>query len=235
MDKKKYIKFIIVNLITLSRVVGSIVLPIVYFTRGLGRLGLFVAIIFLTDFVDGKLSRYWKVESFLGSLLDGISDKLFAFVMLAILSYEYPLMLLVILFEFVIFVVNMLAFKENKNIQSSKLGKVKTFVLDVVICIMFMFVVKETYIDYLPLRISEFIINIEYSLSYILIGVIIGMQIVTISDYSKKRLKQANFEHLKGKKLKSYKEIWELLTNRDFYIKNKNERLKDFLYKEKGE
>lgn len=230
MKKDKYIKFIIVNLITFTRILGAFIIPIIYFTRGLGKMGLFVAFLFLTDFIDGKLSRYWKVESFLGSFLDGISDKLFAFVMLAILSYEFPLMLLVILFEFVIFGVNMISFKENKNIQSSKLGKVKTFALDVVICILFMYVVKDAYISYLPSKIIKLIINSQYSVSYILIGIIIGMQIVTISDYSKKRFKQTSFEHIKGKKLKSFRDVWKMLVDREFYIKNKNERLKDLLY-----
>jgi len=231
MDKDKYIKFFIVNMITFTRVIGSIVLPIVYFTRGLGRLGLFIVLLFFTDFIDGKLSRTWKVESFLGSLLDSISDKLFAFVMLAILSYEYPLMLIVLVLEFVIFVVNTLAFSESKNVQTSRLGKVKTFILDLVVCIMFTYVVKDAYISYLSINVADFILNSEFAASYILIGVLIGMQILTISDYSKKRLKQTTFESTKGKHLKSFKEIWKMLVDREFYIKNRNDgKLKDFLY-----
>ena len=131
MDKSfKYIKFSIVNLITFSRVIGSIVLPIIYFNRGIESLAFFVILLFLTDFIDGKLSRIWKVESFLGCFLDFTSDKLFAFVMLSILTYVYPFMLIVLFLEFIIFVINTLAFSENKNVQSSKMGKVKTFVLD---------------------------------------------------------------------------------------------------------
>lgn len=79
------IKFWIVNFITFTRVLGSIIMPIIYFTKGIETLVFFVVVLFLTDCIDGKLSRLWKVESFLGSLLDSISDKLFAFVMLALL------------------------------------------------------------------------------------------------------------------------------------------------------
>ena len=89
MEKDKLIKFIIVNLITFTRILGSIIMPICYFSGKISYFALFVGLIFLTDLVDGKLSRFWKVESFLGSLLDTISDKLFALVLIAILSYEY--------------------------------------------------------------------------------------------------------------------------------------------------
>ena len=85
MKKDKLIKFIIVNLITLTRVIGSIIMPISYFKNGIGAFALFVCIIFFTDFLDGKLSRAWKVESFLGSLLDTVGDKLFAFVIYLII------------------------------------------------------------------------------------------------------------------------------------------------------
>lgn len=228
----KYVKFSIVNLITFSRVIGSIVLPIIYFTKGIESLAFFVVILFLTDFIDGKLSRFWKVESFLGSFLDFTSDKLFAFVMLAILSYEYPCMLIVLLLEFVIFVINTLAFNENKNVQSSKMGKVKTFVLDVAVSIMFIYTARCMYESYIPKSINKFLIESEYPISYILIGVMIGMQLLTISDYNKNRFKQTSYEKLGVKHLKSVKEIWFMLTDRDFYIKNKDERIKNLIYKD---
>lgn len=227
----KYIKFTIVNLITFSRVVGSVVLPIIYFTRGIESLAFFVIVLFLTDMIDGKLSRFWKVESFLGSIMDAVSDKLFAFVMLAIISYEYPYMFIVLALEFVIFVINTLAFSENKNVQSSKMGKVKTAILDICVSILFLYSARSLYESYLTLKFNDFLINTQYPVSYILTGIIIGMEILTISDYSKNRLKQTSYERMKGKRLKSFKEVWEMLIDRNFYLKNKDERLKDFLYK----
>jgi len=231
MEKKKYIQFAIVNLITFSRVVGSIILPIIYFTHGIGSLACLVILLFLTDCVDGKLSRFWKVESFLGSLLDSISDKLFAFVMLSILSYEYHSMLIVLILEFIIFVINTLAFSENKNVKTSMLGKFKTFMLDVVVSLLFLYKAKDLYFSYLPVWVSNLLIRSEYATIYILIGVLIGMQLLTISNYSKKRIMQTTYEKIKNKKLKSVKEIWKMIINRDFYIKNKDvSNLKDFLY-----
>lgn len=232
MKKDKIVKFIIVNLITFTRIMGSIIMPICYFNGSIGYFALFVGLIFLTDFIDGKLSRYWKVESFLGSLLDTVSDKLFALVMIAMLSYEYPVILFVLILELAITFNSLFAFNKNKNVQSSKLGKVKTFVLDTSITIMYLLIAKELYGSALPNNIYKLLYDYSSNISYILIGVIVGMQIVTLADYNKNRFKEmTTFVSLKGKKLKSFKEIWSMLSNRDFYISNKDKSLKELLYK----
>lgn len=231
MKKENKIKFTIVNLITFSRVVGSILLPIYYFTKGIKYIGILVVILFLTDMVDGKLSRKWKVESFLGALLDSISDKLFAFVMLAILTYEYPIMLMVILLEFIIFGINTLAFKENKNIHSSKMGKFKTLILDLNVSILYLIKARDYFNKIIPVNVLNFLNKNDYSISLVLTGIIVGTQLLTISNYSKSRMKQTTYEKIDKKELKSFKEIWDLLIDREFYIKNKNENLRKFLYK----
>ncbi|MCI8331180.1 MAG: CDP-alcohol phosphatidyltransferase family protein [Bacilli bacterium] len=234
-ERSKKIKFWLVNIITFTRVIGSIIMPIIYFTKGIETLVFFVVTLFLTDFIDGKLSRIWKVESFLGSLLDSVSDKLFAFVMLGILSYEYPGLLSVLTLEFIIFVINTLAFSEFKNVQSSKIGKLKTFIMDASLSILCFFSAKDLLGDFLGQKFIKIITKIEYSTSYILIGIMFGIGLVTVCDYSKKRLKQVTkYEKMKYKQLKNFKEIWKILTTRETYINNKNKSLKELLYKEKS-
>lgn len=234
MKRRKNLKFWIVNFVTFTRIIGSIAIPIVYFTKGIESLVFFVILLFLTDCVDGQLSRRWRVESFLGSILDSVGDKLFAFVMLAILSYEYPALLSVLILEFIIFVINTLAFTEFKNVQSSKLGKLKTVVLDSSLSILCFFSAKDVVGKFFGNKFISFISNIEYSTSYILIGIMFGMGLVTVCDYSKKRLKQVTvFEKMRGSKLKSFNEVWNILVDRDTYINNKDKSLKELLYKDK--
>lgn len=233
--RSKLLKFWIVNTITFTRVIGSVVMPIIYFTKGVESLVFFVVLLFLTYCIDGKLSRLWKVESFLGSLLDSISDKLFAFVMLGILSYEYSGLLSVLLLEFIIFVINTLAFTEFKNVQSSKIGKLKTVILDGSLSILCFFSAKDFLGKYLGESFIKVITKIEYSFSYILIGIMFGIGLVTVCDYSKKRLKQVTvFEKMKGKKLKEWSEIWKILFTREIYINNKDRSLRELLYEEKA-
>lgn len=236
MKRSKCIKFWIVNLITFSRIIGSVIVPFIYFTKGIESLVFFVVLLFLTDCIDGKLSRYWHVESFLGGLLDSISDKLFGFVMLGVLSYEYPWLLSVLLLEFIIFVINTLAFTEFKNVQSSKIGKLKTVVLDGSLSILCFFSAKDLLGSYLGASFINFISKIEYSTSYILIGIMFGLGLVTVCDYSKKRLKQVTkFEKMKDKKLKKWSEIWTIISTREIYINNKDKSLRELLYQEKAE
>ena len=230
-EKTMYIKFWLVNFITFTRVIGAVVLPIVYFTKGIEWLCFFVGILFLTDAIDGKLSRLWKVESFLGGLLDSFGDKLFAFVMISILFYEYPGIVIVLILEFVIFGINTIAFSENKNVQSSKMGKFKTVVLDISISIMYLYLGKGVYESYLPWKLNVALIKSQYAVCYMLIGIMVCMQILTIYGYSKNRNKQIAYKKINGK-LKSFKEIWFILVDREFYINNKNEPLKKFLYEE---
>ena len=230
----KSLKFWLVNIITFTRVIGSVLMPIIYFCNGIEPLVFFVVFLFLTDCIDGSLSRHWKVESYLGSLLDSISVKLFAFVMLALLSYEYPGLLSVLILEFIIFVVNTLAFTEFKNVQSSKLGKLKTVVLDSSLSILCFFSAKELLGNFFGKTFIKIITKIEYSTSYILIGIMFGIGLVTVCDYSKKRLKQVTvFEKMKGKKLKNWNEIWKILVTREIYINNKDKSLRELLYEKK--
>ena len=208
--KNKLIPVILVNLITLSRLISAILLPILYFKNGVTSLCILIPFLFVTDLIDGKLSRYFKVETFLGSILDAVSDKVFAFVLLGLLSYYYKSIIIVILFEFVIFVLNTLAFTDNKNIQSSMVGKVKTFILDTSIVIMYLFIGMPLYSKYLSSGFLTKLIEIEKPINYVLIGIMIGMEILTLTDYKKKSSKQTSYEKIKFKELKSTKEIIKL-------------------------
>lgn len=231
MKKMYYLKFIFVNLITLSRLIGAFLLPVVYFKHGVESLAVWVVIIFLTDFIDGSLSRTLKVESFLGGLLDAVSDKVFAFSLLAILTYYYPAMFLVLFLEFLIFVLNTLTFKDNKNIKSSKMGKFKTMILDMNVSFMFVLLSKDIYLSYLPSNIVNLLNSKSEAIIYILIGVLIGMQLLTINDYQKKNLKEVSYEKVSFKEILPFKEILFRITNREFYIQNKDKKLKELLYK----
>lgn len=231
MEKNKVAKFIIVNLLTFSRIIGAIVMPICYFKNGIGNFALFVCLIFFTDFLDGRLSRYWKVESFLGGLADSVGDKLFAFSMIAILSYEYPLILIIFILELYIFISGIFSFSQNKNVQSSKMGKRKTLILDISISIMFIYLARDIYSPYISENIMNFLNNSEVAVTYSLIGIMIGLELLTIADYTIKSMNKVSLKNIKGKKLKSFNEIFFMSVNREFYIKNKDKNLRELLYK----
>ena len=78
MTKKslKTIKLILINSITITRLIGSLILPFVYYKYGASLVSLFIIILFLTDAIDGFLARKLKCSTFFGSILDACSDKL---------------------------------------------------------------------------------------------------------------------------------------------------------------
>lgn len=231
MKKIYYLKLVLVNLITFSRFIGSILIPIIYFKYGVKSLGLLILILFLTDMLDGFLSRKLKVETFLGGLMDAVSDKLFAFVLLGLLTYYYPVILIVLFLEFTIFVINTLSFKDNKNIKTSSLGRTKTVLQDISIIVMYLLLGSDIYINYLPNKFANFIIHNNLGINYILVGIMICLDVLTLCDYKKKSIKQIKYQKLNKKELLPLKDIIVFLTDREFYVKNKDKKLKELLYK----
>lgn len=231
MKKIYYLKLVLVNLITFSRFIGSILIPIIYFKCGVKSLGLLILILFLTDMLDGFLSRKLKVETFLGGLMDAVSDKLFAFVLLGLLTYYYPVILIVLFLEFTIFVINTLSFKDNKNIKTSSLGRAKTVLQDISIIVMYLLLGSDIYINYLPNKFANFIIHNNLGINYILVGIMICLDVLTLCDYKKKSIKQIKYQKLNKKELLPLKDIIVLLTDREFYVNNRDKKLKELLYK----
>lgn len=120
---------VLVNLITFIRSLGTIAIVPIYtmcgtFTAALAAIGFFA-----TDFIDGMLARKLHVQSFFGSLLDGLSDKAFGIVCLLLLSTLNPIFLAIIAAEIGILAINYQSIKRGNNAQSSIAGKAKTVLL----------------------------------------------------------------------------------------------------------
>ena len=130
-DKKHTLKKVLVNSITAIRALGTLVIVPIFKNSGPLTAGLAAAGFFITDFIDGKLARKLKVQSFFGSLLDSLSDKAFAIICLTLLALQNPIFWTVIAAEGAIVYANYRSAQKGNNIQSSKAGKIKTGVLGV--------------------------------------------------------------------------------------------------------
>lgn len=134
MKKKKVIKHAklkksIVNIITLTRLLGAVLMIPIYISYGgyvAGKVALFV---FLTDCVDGTLARIFHVQSFFGSILDAICDKTLGIVCLALIASYNPVFFGILVLEIGILVVNSISVSKGNNLQSSLTGKIKTVLL----------------------------------------------------------------------------------------------------------
>lgn len=128
-DKTHTLKKVLVNSITAIRALGTLIIVPIFKNSGPFTAGLAAAGFFLTDFIDGKLARGLKVQTFFGSLLDSLSDKAFAIICLVLLALQNPIFWTVIAAEGAIVYANYKSAQKGNNIQSSKAGKIKTGVL----------------------------------------------------------------------------------------------------------
>ncbi len=142
------------NILTFFRILLVPVFVILFF-RPEFIYKLFAVITFIvasvTDLLDGKIARKYKVESNLGKFLDPLADKLlvltayFSFVMIP--EYHIPIwIILIIVFrEFVLTGLRILALSENKELKTSKHGKWKTATQMFTISVILLMMLFKTY------------------------------------------------------------------------------------------
>ncbi len=203
MEKEKFIKLekeekygknhvrnkVLVNLITFIRSLGSIAIIPIYATLGSFAAGLATVGFFATDFIDGQLARRLHVESFFGSLLDGLSDKAFGIICLILLSTVNPIFLSVIALELGILAINYKSIERGNNAKSSIAGKAKTCLLAATIVGSFFChaapTVKEI-LNYINVTSLNSLLELNPKLlSTILAIPTIGASLYVASDYKK--------------------------------------------------
>ena len=245
-------KLILVNTITAIRLIATFLLiPITVF-YGYYVTGIIGIIIYFTDFLDGYLARKWRVSTFFGAFLDGMADKIFTVIFIAILTFKIPWMIVPLLMEVIILIIGYnTAFKGN-NIHSLAIGKIKTVVLDVLMIASFIVAdfnnFKNIFLSFIT-DLSKYKINIFLT---IFIVIIVVFQIFTLMSYLFNDIKNSknNIEYQKilseSKSLKDminkrknitkklYKELKnnkKLLFDSQYYYKHKNDNIKDLLLK----
>lgn len=230
-------KLLIINSLTLIRIIGTIILIPIYQTYGGTAVGVLALICYLTDSIDGILARRWKASTFFGALFDGIADKLFTIINFIVLYLISPYALIPIIFEVCVIIVQILKFSKKLNVQSNIIGKAKVWVL--AICVVITFIANDvSNISFLSLNFREYILNISDNILYFwLLFPAIIMEALTLISYILEifvpRQKVFNVEQkeLKITKLKG-KNIWEnfkiIWLNPEFYNEHKNDtNLKD--------
>ena len=172
--QKGQLKRHIPNMLTASRLLSPFILiPLIYYEKL--TIALIMVVIFaLTDTFDGYLARKYNYISPFGKHLDVLSDKIFALSLLIPLilknnflsNFNY-LLYFIVLFEILISTINYLAYLKNKDINSTKIGKLKTVVL--------FFLIAFFYLNK--------VINIKSNYLIIFIILTISLQIMTLFSY----------------------------------------------------
>lgn len=229
----KKTKKLIVNALTLSRLVGALFLPFIFMTVNIPALIVLLAVLFLTDFLDGKLSRAWQVQTIGGSLLDPLGDKMLAISCIFALIDRHNGLLLLITLELTICILNIYRTLRGEKVKSSFIGKFKTWVLSITLIFgainlfnpeIFNHIANFMKIDTVALSITDEVIKS-------LIMVTAGVELVTIVAYIKESFdnKTAKTEPLK--KMKPLKETLQRLFDENCYVEDKGKPLVDIIRK----
>ncbi len=235
-------KKIIVNVLTLSRIFGTILMPIMYNFLSAPIFILIVGLLLLTDSLDGILARHWKVSTIFGSLADMTADKLLAFSILIILSMIYPIMIVPLAFETIIASINIKNTLIGSLGESSKVGKTKTWILGVsMITLLFIGLSPELCESLLKIKIDKnifndikntlinevqnFIKSDHKTIEYTAITSSIAAESVTLADYMKDKPKTEKENNIRKQinELKKYKsEIIKNLFDEEYFETTKD-------------
>lgn len=161
--------FLLPNLITISRFFLSLYLFFNYSTEDLTSyvLILIIAVIGLSDSLDGIVARKFNLVSKLGIILDPFTDRVVFIILLIWLSSLIPINLIyaVLIREFLVLLGSIYVLKTGSKINVSKKGKFGTVALFVLLCL---FVLNTTislpFLDQLAfvVIIFYFYVAIEY-------------------------------------------------------------------------
>ena len=229
-------KIIFINLLTLIRVIGTIVLIPIYNNYGGVFCGIFSLICYFTDSIDGILARHWKVSTFFGALFDGAADKLFTIINFIVLYLITPYAIIPIIFECLIIIIQLFKFNKNYNIRSNIIGKLKVWIL--AISLVLTFIISDiNSLTILPIMLREKILNIpNKTLYFYLLLPVIIIELFTFLSYIIEIFKPINVnvvnhtkKEIKFKKSNNcwdnFKNVW---LNPKFYDEHKNDtNLKD--------
>ena len=131
-------KKICINTLTLLRIPLSIMFNVMllYEERRLFLYGILFLVIALTDFFDGKLARYYNVQSRVGAVLDVTTDFFFIFTTACVMYKQGLLpvgMIIIILIKFTEFCITSYLFdkklKKNKLLFFDKIGRFVAVIL----------------------------------------------------------------------------------------------------------
>lgn len=229
MTKKQ--KKIFVNILTVSRLIGALLVPFVFVNSDIHIMMILLVILFMTDFMDGKLSRLWKVQTVGGSLLDPLGDKVLAISCILSMSYEHRTLLLIIILEMLIILVNIYRSIHGEKVTTSYVGKFKTWVLSVTLVFgainIFYPTLLNDFLGFFKIHTTNFFVSSGLVSSLIVLT--IASELATIIVYILESMRNRETKKRKKGKLKPIKEVLSRLFDETKFENDKDKSITEII------
>jgi len=164
---KKMIALLVVNILTTVRIIGVICLLPIYLKYGGVAAAILSIACYFTDLVDGVIARGCHVSTFFGSTYDGVADKFFSVANLIVLFTITKFAIVPIIFEIAIIIIQTIKYHRNENIQSSRCGKLKTWIMSLTVIVLYLLVDIKS-LTFLPVNFINYITSLN---QVVLLGV----------------------------------------------------------------
>lgn len=219
---KKKTKKIIVNSLTLSRIIGMFLLPILFNILSAPVFLIVVASLLFTDFLDGLFAkRIFKVTTVGGAVLDMTADKLLGLAVFVILSGMYPIMAIPLVLELLIAGVNIVGSINGNNNKSSEIGRMKSFIVGLSACSLLLLGLSPEIINSVNnvklINFLNFIQENKNTIKDITITSTIVSESMVLRDYSMKAFKGKNNKNTLKELKKLRKELINRLKQKEYY------------------
>lgn len=198
-------KVLIVNLLSLSRIIGAFFLPLVFMSVSIPILVMFLIFLFATDFFDGFLARKWSARTIGGSLLDPIGDKLLAVMCILSLIEVHNKLIFLLVLECSIALLNTLRYTGGEKVKSALVGKAKTWALSITLVLASIehFNPNLLNVAFSLLGLSTKIFLISSSTIDVALYITFGFELATLIIYSSDAI--VNHKKKKSKLIKKVK------------------------------
>jgi phosphatidylglycerophosphate synthase len=230
---KKVGAIVVVNLLTTVRIIGVICLLPIYLRYGGVAAALLSIACYFTDFIDGLIARKCHASTFFGSTYDGVADKMFTIANLLVLVTITRYAIVPIAFEAAIILIQTIKYHRNENIQSSRTGKLKTWIISLTVILLYLLIDIKS-VTILPNNVINYIISLDQAKLFGLVfAPLYVFEVLTLLSYIKTiKYDDATEEapipkvDIKLKPATNFKNRWDnfciMWFNNEFYEKYKD-------------
>lgn len=195
-----------------------------------------MALVLITDFLDGLLARKFHVQSLFGSIMDVVADKVFDIIIIIIVASHLPIYYIPLLLEAGIALINLSAAFLGATTKSSFLGKTKMWFLGLAIVIGIISIFGQSILNFVKIDFLFQILKVVYDNIdiFIISSVFItaGAELMVITDYSRHIIKELKLQKKKIKyNFKSKEELKKVLFDTEYCLAHKDEPISQSLLK----